>query len=402
MNRRYCPRCGNKVVRNGCGHCGFRFDEAPGGRVPGEGVPKPEMWMADQMVGRTMAGQFRIVRVIGRGGMGTVFLAEQISVGRQVALKVINPELAGGKAAARLAMQRFRREALAASRLHHPNTVQLYDFGVTRDGQAWLAMDYLPGHTMADLMRDGPQPACRVIGIAMQVCWSLDEAHRFGIVHRDLKPDNIMLTRTAADKELVKVLDFGIARMTATDDMTTITATGLVVGTPAYMAPEQARGAKVGPATDLYSLGIIMYQALVGVLPFTAATPVELMRQQVQDIPPPLPRLGTPDGVPPALAGLVMRLLAKDPRRRPASALDVARQLEQIAGGECPDGVDADYECQDFQTLTPTMADELQADLDTQIDSLAPAGSTTRRWLYVIAAAAALVVLGGLVWILTH
>ncbi|HPB50065.1 MAG TPA: hypothetical protein PLZ31_02385, partial [Myxococcota bacterium] len=117
MNRRYCPRCGNKVVRNGCGHCGFRFDEAPGGRVPGEGVPKPEMWMADQMVGRTMAGQFRIVRVIGRGGMGTVFLAEQISVGRQVALKVINPELAGGKAAARLAMQRFRREALAASRL---------------------------------------------------------------------------------------------------------------------------------------------------------------------------------------------------------------------------------------------------------------------------------------------
>jgi len=206
----------------------------------------------------------------------------------------------------------------------------VFDYGNTDDGLLYLAMELLKGRTLGKVIKfEGPLAAGRVARIGIQVCKSLNEAHGHGIVHRDLKPENIFLTDVAGEDELVKVLDFGIAKVVTSDTgESSITRTGMVVGTPAYMAPEQGTGKPVTPATDLYSLGVILYECLSGRQPFSGETPLAVLMKHASE---PVPRLvvgSMPPDVPPEMEDLVYQLLAKDPSRRPASAIDVAHLLE--------------------------------------------------------------------------
>ena len=235
-------------------------------------------------MGETVSGRFLIKRLLGEGGMGKVYLAEQLPMGRKVALKVLRPDLSSDEAA----VKRFFREALAVSRLQHPNTVTLFDYGESEKGDLFIAMEYLEGMSLKDLLAVTPKPSAnRVLGIIAQVALSLAEAHRKEIVHRDLKPDNIILSDIDGQPDFVKVIDFGIAHLTAASGDSRITQAGFVCGTPEYMSPEQARGDSLDGRSDLYSLGIIFFEMLEGYLPFVGETPLAtVLKHQTDEAPP--------------------------------------------------------------------------------------------------------------------
>lgn len=308
----------------------------------------------DPLVGRTIDGRYRVERVLGSGGMGTVYMAVQVAMKRQVALKVVRAEILGEPAHRMDMIRRFQREASTSSLLEHHNTVRVFDSGLTEDGILFLAMEFLRGRTLSKVMQQGPLPAHRVARIAVQVCRSLAEAHEKGVIHRDLKPDNIMLTDTAGESDFVKVLDFGIAKVLGSGKESCLTGTGMIVGTPAYMAPEQGCGGEVGPATDLYSLGVIMYEALSGRHPFTGETPLAVMVKHITAEIPPLVVDGLPYGVPQALSDVVARLLAKEPSRRVRSALELASILERMEIPQPGPRVIADTNGSDLGQVAPT------------------------------------------------
>jgi serine/threonine protein kinase len=276
-----------------------------------------------------VAGRYRVVEKLGEGGMGAVYRAVQEPLGREVALKVIAPALARDGDA----VERFRREAKAASSLSHPHIVTVYDFGAD-GGLLFLAMELIHGVGLDLVVRRGPTPPARAIAILRGVCAALAEAHARGIIHRDLKPQNIMLTSTSTQQDVVKVVDFGIARL-ADHAGATLTQTGAVVGTPGYVAPELFDGAAPSPSSDLYAVGVVAYELLAGVAPFPGGTPREILKAVLFGEPPPL-RAFVRD-VPPALEGLVMGLLDKDPAKRPGNARAVEAALSALAG-QAPGG----------------------------------------------------------------
>src|SRR5690606_1408095 len=238
----------------------------------------------DDMLGRVVAGRYRVQRKLGEGGMGRVYLAEHVRMGRRCALKVLNPGLLNSSDA----ISRFAREAASASRINHRNVASIYDFGETVDGITYLAMEYAEGERLSTLIaREGPFPAERAIAIARQVTDALVTAHELGIVHRDLKPDNIIISRARDGSDLVKVVDFSIAKATHGVD-TQLTRTGFVIGTPRYMSPEQVSGDPVDGRSDIYSLGCIVYEMLVGQPAFDGPT-AELIQRRLTE-PPPQPR----------------------------------------------------------------------------------------------------------------
>src|SRR3954470_20519320 len=229
---------------------------------------------AVDLVGQTIAGRYRVLRLVGEGGVGRVYEAEQVlgSSPRSVALKLLRPEWSHDAAV----QARFHREAALVAKLQHVNTVRIYDFGATSDGTLYIAMEFLRGRSLQRLLDErGALPPERVERIVGQVAASLQEAHDVGIIHRDLKPDNILiLDGHGSEHDMVKLLDFGIAkgRPSSGTALTKLTALGTFVGTPAYMSPEQFGGASLGPGSDIYSLGVTSYQLLTGRLPFDAET----------------------------------------------------------------------------------------------------------------------------------
>ena len=280
----------------------------------------------EDLVGHRVADRYDVVAPLGAGGMGMVFRAHQVGMDRDVALKV----LAGRLTDRPDAVARFSREAKAVSRLRHPNTVRLYDFGTTVSGMPFMAMELVDGEPLRGLMtREGALPIDQALTLIDQVCASLEEAHAAGIIHRDIKPENIMLDRLTGDLT-ARVLDFGLARLATGDDR--ITQTGEVLGTPVYLAPEQARGGPTDARTDIYQLGVLLYHLLAGGPPFTAASAMALLMAHMHAPPPPLGdrRPDAPEGV----QVLVARMLAKAPTERPASVTEVRLAIAAARAAE--------------------------------------------------------------------
>src|SRR5438067_49226 len=269
-----------------------------------------------------IAGRYRVEERLGIGGMSTVQLAFDTRLERHVAVKLLAEHLADDPAF----VSRFRREALAAARLVHPNIVQVFDFGFDeRHGQHFIVMEHVPGHSCAERLRDrGHLEVDQAVDVIVQACRGLDYAHRNGVVHRDVKPGNLLLS----DADVVKLADFGIARAS---DQSSITQVGSVLGTAAYLAPEQARGEEAGPRADLYSLGVVTYQLLSGRLPYEASSLSELALKQQRESPPPLDELNPQ--VPHELAMAVAIALAIDQEERPADAMVFAEAIRNGAHG---------------------------------------------------------------------
>jgi serine/threonine-protein kinase len=272
-----------------------------------------------------IAGRYRLERRLGIGGMSTVQLAFDERLQRYVAVKLLAEHLADDDSF----VSRFRREALAAARLVHPNIVQVFDFGFDETAhQHFIVMEHVSGQSCAELLRDrGHLDVEQAVSIITQACRGLDYAHRNGVVHRDVKPGNLLV----ADTGVVKLADFGIARAT---DQSSITQVGSVLGTAAYLAPEQARGEEAGPRADIYSLGVVSYQLLSGRLPYEAASLSELTLRQQRESPPPLNRLNP--AVPPELARVVATALAIEQEDRPVDGLVLADAIRAGAQGLDP------------------------------------------------------------------
>jgi serine/threonine protein kinase len=274
-------------------------------------------------VPQIIAGRFRIECEIGTGGMGTVYRATHLGLARTVAVKIIKPEFASDPDVT----DRFMREARTMARLRHPHAAMIFDAGNLPDGRHFIIMEFVEGHTLSEILqREGPFTPERAVRIASDICDVLAEAHNLGIVHRDLKPSNIMLNERG-----VCVLDFGVAKVLATSADAThthaTTGSGVIVGTPRYMSPEQCLGQRIGARSDLYSLGVLLYEMLAGRPPFTDPLASAVLVKQAMAQPPPLPKL-RPD-LPRALVVAVHTLLAKRPDDRPENALAAQKLLER-------------------------------------------------------------------------
>ncbi|HWE24017.1 MAG TPA: serine/threonine-protein kinase, partial [Myxococcales bacterium] len=272
---------------------------------------------ADPLVGLVVSDRFEIEDLIGQGGMGKVYRARHVALDRTVVLKMLKPQLLEDPTL----VGRFEREAKAASRLNHPNVIQVLDFGrLENEGTLYIVMEYVQGKDLRLVLRDEwPLAEERLCDIMAQVCSALGEAHVNNVIHRDLKPENIMIEARRDQPDHVKVLDFGIAKILDTDTPG-LTRHDVVCGTPQYMAPEQATGSALDERSDLYALGIILYQMTTGHLPFDGANSMEVLTRHVNEAPIP-PRQKQPDApISEPMERLILRALEKDPAKRPQTA----------------------------------------------------------------------------------
>jgi serine/threonine protein kinase len=284
----------------------------------------------DPLLGRTLDEKYRLDERLGTGGMGTVYRATHLLIDRPVAIKLLNPRFVEDEAA----QARFRREARAAGRLQHTNAVAVTDFGRTSDGFVYIVMELLEGRTLRDVLaREAPLDTARAVSVMLQISAAVAAAHEAGIIHRDLKPANIFIVQRKDAPPFVKVLDFGIAKLAADtiddDDPKTLTAVGVMIGTPKYMSPEQCESGPLTPASDVYSLGIILYEMLTGTTPFTGTSPLAIALKHSTEHPR-APREWVVT-IPPALEEVVLRALQKNPEDRPQNAAEFRRELYQIA-----------------------------------------------------------------------
>jgi serine/threonine-protein kinase len=323
-------------------------------------------------------GSYRLEEVLGKGGMGEVYRASHQMLARPAAIKVIRPEVlsAGSGDGTRVVMERFRREAEASALLRSPHTISLYDFGLAQDGTFFLVMELLRGLDLQTLVdRFGPQPPERAMYLLAQACASLEEAHACGLIHRDIKPSNLFTCRMGLDVDFIKVLDFGLVKALGESDEPLLTGPSATAGTPAYMAPEVARGEQeIDHRVDIYALGCVGYWLLTGRLVFEAKHSVQMMLQHAS-APPLPPSQRTELEVPPAIDALILACLAKDPAGRPANAGELARLLRDAApapGWDAerarlwwdrhhPESVRADTRRCDGMTLTKAVAGDSAA-----------------------------------------
>ena len=269
------------------------------------------------LVGQTIASKYKIVRLLGEGGMGCVYLGEQMlgTTTRKVAVKTLHKHLSHDASI----QERFQREVGTVAALEHPNTIQVFDFGTMEDGTLYIVMEFVQGRSVADILeKDGPMPPARVENILRQVIGSLEEAHGHGIVHRDLKPDNIVLCERAGTKDWVEVLDFGIAKRSGEHDPNEakLTQQGMVLGTPPYMSPEQFTGQPIDARSDIYALGVMAYEMLTQRLPWEANTAWEWASKHMTEAPTPLERQPLGPNVPEPMRNAIARALAKDKDHR--------------------------------------------------------------------------------------
>jgi serine/threonine protein kinase len=334
-NAKFCPQCGLAITGE------FGNQEAPtllaNATVDLENsptliTPPP---LADPLVGRIIEGKYEILGKLGEGGMGAVYRAHRVRISDQVAIKILHQKFLTETGA----LERFRREAQAAAMIHHPNVVAIYDAGEEPQNgvPAFIVMELVAGASLRDVLsREKRLPFARAVALIQQACAGIGAAHRRKIVHRDIKPDNfIVLPPHSEDEgETLKVLDFGIAKLRDMVGTATLTQTGIVMGTPYYMSPEQCKGDPLDSRSDVYSLGATLYEMLVGTPPFTAPTPTGIVAKHLTEPPPPMPQVL---GIPPALEAVVQRALAKQPDARQADASAFARELQAaVATGTAP------------------------------------------------------------------
>jgi eukaryotic-like serine/threonine-protein kinase len=312
VSLKVCPQCGNEYELD------VRFCPLDGSTLRAQGA-------GNDLVGTVVAERYEVLKKLGEGGMGQVYLAQHIRIKRKSALKIMHPSMVHDPDA----ISRFYREAENASKISHQNVAAIYDFGETSDGLIYLAMEFVEGQPLTNLIETaGPLPARRAAEITRQAAEALGVAHDMGIVHRDLKPDNIMIARNRDGSDCVKVVDFGIAKV-ADNEAQKVTKTGLVVGTPEYMSPEQLAGDKLDGRSDIYSLALVAFNVFTGKLPFPSETVQESMIMRLTDRP---RRLGEmkPDVVwPPELEAVMERALARDSHHRYQRATDFGRALVQ-------------------------------------------------------------------------
>ena len=322
-------------------------DDNAGGPLAGGEVGEAAKARAAALIGQTIRGRYRIEQLAAMGGLAAVFRATRIAGGQEVAIKILHPEVEGLPEL----IERFEREAIAGKHILHPNVVAVHEIDQLDDGSWFLVQDYVRGRTLRSLIDEGPVPPLRAARIARQIAAGLLAAHDMRIVHRDLKPLNVMLGGGSA--EIVHIVDFGLAKVPVDDlsvldgdGRSSLTQAGVLFGTIAYMAPEAALGMRnVDKRSDLYALGVILYEMIAGKHPFTATAPVALFAQQRKEIPPPIAERSPGVVVPAALEAVIQRLLDKDPDARYPNAralmvaLDTAiREMEEPAKVVAPGG----------------------------------------------------------------
>ncbi len=318
----HCPTCGRHYSP------GVRVCPEDNSPLQADSTVAGEM-PADSLIGHTLDDKYRLEERLGIGGMGTVYRARHLLIDRPVAVKVLNPRFVEDEAA----QTRFRREARAAGRLQHPNAVTVTDFGQTADGYVYIVMELLLGRTLRDVLaKEAPLDPARAVSIMLQVSAAVSAAHEAGIIHRDLKPANIFIVQNSDVPAVVKVLDFGIAKLAADtldEDDPTLTVVGVMIGTPRYMSPEQCNGVELTPAADVYSLGVILYEMLTGMVPFSGTTPLSIAMKHASDLPRPPREIVA--SIPIGLEQVVLQALEKLPEDRPADAAVFHRELAELA-----------------------------------------------------------------------
>jgi eukaryotic-like serine/threonine-protein kinase len=324
----YCGKCGADMRPSPAGHHGrtdsnddYATDASVLYRRHSDTPAEDDRWL-----GRVIDGRYRVLERIGQGAMGAVYKIVHERMGKIAAMKVLHRELSSEREVVR----RFRREAEAVSRLSHPNTVQVFDFGAVR-GALYLVMEYVSGQDLGSIIRrDGPAPLHRAATILYQICMALAEAHSLGIVHRDLKPENVLLTRTRDGADFIKVLDFGLAKLSEREELADVTDAGSIVGTPYYLSPEQIRGESVDTRADIYSLGALMYRVITGEPPFRAQTPMGVLTKHLTaELV--LPSARRPDlQIDPRVDAIVARAMQKPREARYASVDELREDIEAV------------------------------------------------------------------------
>jgi eukaryotic-like serine/threonine-protein kinase len=333
---RFCAACGADMMHASALEASSAASAVapPRSQTAGEGEASPAGESAQDRrlsesnrawLGKIVDGRYRVLDVIGRGGMGVVYRVEHLRMGKIAAMKVLHRELAND----RDAVERFEREATAVSRLHHPHTVQVFDFGQAQ-GALYLIMEYVRGQDLAHIInRDGAMPWSRAAPILAQICGALQEAHELGIVHRDLKPENVLVGRTTGGRDFAKVLDFGLAKLDSRQLPSSHSERQEIIGTPYFMSPEQIRGDEVDTRSDLYSFGALMFNLLTGQNLYTAANAVGVLTKHLTAEPDAPSQRAPKMGIDPRVDHLCRKALAKEPGQRWQTAAELGAEIEE-------------------------------------------------------------------------